>query len=390
MNMGGRGFIRESLLQEKTNGRVRCHVCERRCAMGEGGLGWCRTRYHHSGKLYTLVYGAVSSLSANPIEKKPLYHFHPGTFALTAGSFSCNFGCDWCQNADISKVPPLPAQCILAWKRGGEGQPQRDTALRFLDCVHQGCHRCQNWGLGKGGGRYMSPEDFVAETIKRGCQGTSISFNEPTLSLEWSLDIFPLAREKGLYNTYVTNGYMTEKALDLLIGAGLEAMNVDIKGNAEAVKKHCGADVEKVWRTCRRAVEAGVWVEITTLVIPTVNDDEETLGRIASRIRRELGQEVPWHLSAYYPAYKFLAPPTSAKTLERAHDIGKQEGLAYIYVGNLPGHPYEHTYCPGCGQLLIERQQRTFVFGVRRYKVEDGHCPDCGLAIPIVGEKVGG
>lgn len=382
MNMGNRGFIRESLLQERTNGRVRCQVCERRCTIGEGGLGWCQTRYNHSGKLYTLVYGAVSSLSANPIEKKPLYHFHPGTLALTAGSFSCNFGCDWCQNANISKVPPLPAQCILAWKRGREGQPQKDTALRFLDCVHQGCDWCQNWDLSERPpleGRYMSPEDFVAETIKRGCQGTSISFNEPTLSLEWSLDIFPMAREKGLYNTYVTNGYMTEKALDLLIEAGLDAMNVDIKGSAEAVKKYCGADVEKVWRNCRRAVGAGVWVEITTLIIPTVNDDEETLRDIASRIRWELGQEAPWHLSAYYPAYKFLAPATPVETVERAHDIGKKEGLAYVYAGNVPGHPYDHTYCPGCGQLLIER----IVFGVRRYKVRDGHCPYCELAIAI-------
>ena len=335
-------FIHPALLQEKTGDKVRCLTCERRCTIGEGGLGWCQTRCNHEGKLYTLIYGAVSSLSANPIEKKPLYHFHPGTFALTAGSFSCNFGCDWCQNWEISKRPPE------------EGH----------------------------GGRYLSAEEFVAETLARGCRGTSISFNEPTLSLEWSLDIFPLARARGLYNTYVTNGYMTEEALELLIAAGLDAMNVDIKGGTEAVKRYCKAEVEKVWRNCRRAVEAGIWLEITTLVIPGVNDDEETLRGIAARICQDLGAEVPWHLSAYYPAYKFTAPPTPLRTLERVWAIGKEEGLAYIYLGNVPGHRYEHTYCPACGTLLIER----VIFSVRRSNLKDGRCPHCGQEIPIVGE----
>lgn len=370
--MMDRSFIRESLLQEKINGRVRCNVCERRCAIGEGGLGWCQTRYNQGGKLYTLIYGAVSSLSANPIEKKPLYHFHPGTFALTAGSFSCNFGCDWCQNFDISKVPPLPARCILAWKRSGRREV---VAQRFSDCLHRGCDWCQR----PLEARYISPEEFVAETSARGCRGTSISFNEPTLSLEWSLDIFPLAREKGLYNTYVTNGYMTEEALEMLIEAGLDAMNVDIKGGAESVKRYCGADVEKVWRNCRLAKEAGIWLEITTLVIPGVNDDDETLRGTAARIRRELGAEVPWHLSAYYPAYKFTAPPTNLATLESAWAIGKEEGLDFIYLGNVPGHRYEHTYCPACGMLLIER----VIFGVRRSNLKDGLCPRCGREIPI-------
>ncbi len=285
-----------------------------------------------------MIYGNVSSLSANPIEKKPLYHFYPGSRALTAGSWGCSFDCDWCQNWDISKRPPSS-------------------------------------------GRYMSPEDFVAEALARGCQGTSISFNEPTLSLEWSLDIFPLARAKGLYNTYVTNGYMTEKALELLIEAGLDAMNVDIKGSTEAVKKYCGADVEKVWRNCRQAVEAGVWIEITTLVIPTVNDDEETLQGIASRIVQELGRGIPWHLSAYYPAYKFLAPPTPVSSLERAYDIGKEEGLDFVYVGNILGHCYENTYCPGCGEVLIRR----FGLSVVENRVDDGRCPACTRLVPMVG-----
>jgi pyruvate formate lyase activating enzyme len=170
-----------------------------------GGFGWCRTRQHSDGKLLTLIYGAVSSLAANPIEKKPFYHFHPGTFVLTAGSWSCNFGCPWCQNWDISKVRP-PAR-----------------------------------------GRYVSPEHFVQWTSEASCQGTSISFNEPMLSLEWSLDVFRLARSRGLYNTFVTNGYMTPESLSLLIDAGLDAMNVDIKGDADVGREYCKTiDVEKV------------------------------------------------------------------------------------------------------------------------------------------------
>lgn len=193
-----KGFVRESLLQEEVNGRVRCNVCERRCVIVPGGLGCCRTRENVGGRLVTLVYGAVSSLAANPIEKKPLYHFYPGTHALTAGSWSCNFGCPWCQNWGISKAAPASSL--------------RPGPVRS----------------GTGGG-FLPPGRFVELAESAGCQGTSISFNEPTLSLEWSLEVFRLARRRGLYNTYVTNGYMTPEALSLLIDAGLDAMNVDIR-----------------------------------------------------------------------------------------------------------------------------------------------------------------
>ena len=331
-------FVKEGLLQEKVDDRLRCLTCERRCLLAEGASGWCRTRTNIEGTLVTLTYGNVSSLSANPIEKKPLHHFFPGSVALTAGSWSCNFGCPWCQNWDISKSPPRH-------------------------------------------GRYMSPEQFVATAFRSDCQGTSISLNEPTLSLEWSLDVFRLAREKGLYNTYVTNGYMTVQALDLLIDAGLDAMNVDIKGNAEAVKKHCkGIDVEKVWRNCGLAKEQGVHLEITTLVIPSVNHDDQTLRGIAERIREELGGDTPWHISGYYPAYGFHAPPTPLSALERGWRIGKQEGLQFVYLGNVLGHRLENTYCPECRELLIRRHGLNVV----DYRLQDSACPACGRAIPIV------
>lgn len=332
-------FVRKSLLQEPTEGKVRCQVCERRCLLVEGGTGWCRTRVNRQGTLYTLIYGAVSSLSANPIEKKPLYHFYPGSRALTAGSWSCNFGCSWCQNWHITRTEPRQ-------------------------------------------GLYISPEDFIEETWRRGCQGTSISFNEPTLSLEWSLDVFRLARAEGLYNTYITNGYMTAEALDLLAEAGLDAVNVDIKGDAKAVRKYArGVDVEKVWARCQQARALGLHLEITTLVIPGVNDDDECLADIARRVAEELGPETPWHVSGYYPAYRFRAPPTPVTTLERAWAIGRDTGLKYVYIGNVPGHPYDNTYCPECGTLLVAR----YGFDLGHYAVADGRCPRCGQRIPGVG-----
>ncbi len=331
-------FVRQSLLEEKIDDKVRCHVCERRCVLRPGGLGWCRTRQNRAGKLVTLIYGAVSSLAANPIEKKPFYHFYPGTLALTAGSWSCNFGCPWCQNWNISKVPP-PAT-----------------------------------------GDYVSPERFLDLAEEAGCQGTSISFNEPALSLEWSLDVFRLARQRGFYNTFVTNGYMTPEAFSLLTDAGLDAMNVDVKGDAEVLKRFCKMiDVEKVWAACKLARSRGMHIEITTLVIPTVNDSDAVLRGIAERMVAELGREVPWHVSGYCPAYKFTAPPTPLRTLERVWAIGREAGLAFVYIGNVPGHPYDNTYCPLCGTLLISR----LGFDVVQNTLRAGRCPRC--TEPVAG-----
>ncbi len=335
-------FVRETLLQEALDGKVRCHACERRCTLVPGGFGWCRTRQNRNGRLVTLVYGSISSLASNPIEKKPFYHFYPATKALTAGSWSCNFGCPWCQNWDISKSPP-PAK-----------------------------------------GDYVSPQRFVDLVEKAGCQGTSISFNEPTLSLEWSVDVFCLAKQRGFYNTFVTNGYMTPEALSLLIDSGLEAMNVDLKGDAASVKKFCKmVDVEKVWAALNLARWRGVHLEITTLVIPTVNDSDCVLREIAERIRRDLGRCVPWHISGYFPAHRFTAPSTPTRTLERAWQIGKEAGLEFVYIGNAPDHRYDNTHCPACGTLLIRR----LGFDVVEYGLNVGKCPQCGRAIPGVWGK---
>lgn len=335
--MSDKPFLKVAILQKPEGDNVRCLTCERQCLLRPGQRGWCKTRVNRGGVLFTTVYGAVSSISVNPIEKKPLFHFYPGSLSLTVGSWSCNFSCPWCQNWEISK-------------RIGERQ-------------------------------FMSPEDFVKMAVDLGCEGTSISFNEPTLLIEWSIEVFRLARNEGLYNTFVSNGYMTLQALKLLIEAGLDAINVDMKGDKEAVKNFCGADVEVVWRNCRYLKEQGVHLELTTLVIPGVNDSETTLKEIATRIAYELGAETPWHLTAYYPAYLFNAPSTPVEVLEKAYAIGKEVGLKFVYIGNVPGHPLENTYCPNCGQILIER------YGVRttRCYISKPICPNCGQSLPIVG-----
>ncbi|MBN1177878.1 MAG: AmmeMemoRadiSam system radical SAM enzyme [Anaerolineae bacterium] len=335
-------FIHPVLHQERVDNpqkrHVRCLTCERRCVIAPGETGWCGTHQNRDGVLVTLTYGMVTSLSANRIEKKPLYHFYPGSRALTTGSSSCNFACPWCQNWHISKALPR-------------------------------------------GGTFYSPSSFVAEAINRDCQGTSISFNEPTLSLEWVCEVFRLTRQAGLYNTFVTNGYMTLNVLERLAHAGLDAMNVDVKGDVNVVQTHCEADVEVVWRNLVAARDLGIWLEVTTLVIPSINDNSEILVSIAERIKRTLGADTPWHVTRYHPTEHFHIPPTPLATLEHARSIGREVGLKYVYVGNAPGHYAENTYCPSCKKMLIQRWE----IPTTGNQIRKGRCPECGTEIPGCG-----
>ena len=337
--------IKPASLYTKTDTKVICRTCQRNCQIPQGELGFCKTRKNINGELYTLGYGDISSISANPIEKKPLFHFYPGSKALTVGSWSCNFTCPWCQNYDISKSP-------------------------------------QN--IGKG--RYISPQRFMQLMKQYHCQGTSISLNEPTLLLEYALDVFPLARAEGYYNTFVTNGYMTAEAVKLLAEHGLDAINIDIKGGAETVSRFCHANVGKVWQNAIEAKRLGIWIEITTLIIPGVNDKDNELRDIANRIETELGSATPWHITGYYPADKFrdelFVPPTPLSSLEKVRDMGKDVGLNYVYLGNILGHRYENTYCPNCNELLIER----YGFSLTKCRITpDKRCYFCGQKIPIIG-----
>ncbi len=340
----GKPWVRRALLWKRAGDEVECGLCERRCTIPPGGRGFCRTRVNLEGELYTLVYGNVSSLSANPAEKKPFFHFLPGKLFLTAGTFSCNFTCPWCQNYDISKVEP---------------EIRSPT--------------------------FISPEQFVSMCLSQRCSGTSLSFNEPTLLFEYALDLFPLAHRAGLANTYVSNGYMTLEALGMLREAGLDAINIDVKGDAEAVRKYCSADVEVVWRNIKEAKRMGMHVEVVNLVIPGVNDDEKQLRDLARRHLQEAGSETPLHFTAYYPAYEFTAPPTPVQRLETARKIALSEGIEFVYLGNIPGHPGENTYCPGCNQLLIRR----FGFEILEFNLRENACPRCGRPIPIVTKLKG-
>ncbi|MBI5086033.1 MAG: AmmeMemoRadiSam system radical SAM enzyme, partial [Acidobacteria bacterium] len=275
------------------------------------------------------------SLAADPIEKKPLYHFHPGSLVFTAGSWSCNFSCPWCQNWQISKSPGGPRTAPV------------------------------------------QPEEFVGGARARGCHGVALSYNEPTLSLEWGCAAFQEARQAGLYTCIVTNGYMTPMALELMAQSGLEALNVDIKGGPAAVRRHCGADVDHVWRNCADALAQGLHLEITTLQVPGVSDSEESLSGLADRLRRELGQDVPWHLTAYHPDWQFTARPTALETLRAAWRIGRAAGLRYVYTGNMAGDEYGDTFCAACHAAVIRRSG----FRVTSNVLCSGRCPNCGAKV---------
>ncbi|MFW9902184.1 MAG: AmmeMemoRadiSam system radical SAM enzyme [Candidatus Thorarchaeota archaeon] len=323
-----------------------CLTCERRCKIGNGKAGFCKTRINKEGEIYSIVYGFIPAISFNPIEKKPLYHFYPGSTALTVGTYGCNFSCFWCQNHHLSKASALKTSQFASSEE------------------------------------LISPDKLIEIALKRKCEGTSISFNEPTLLFEYSLEVFKLAKQNGLYNTYVTNGYMTEEVLRDLVKAGLDAMNVDIKGASDMVQKYCGADLEKVWRNVKLAKDLGVHIEITTLLIQDFNSKDEVIRNIAEKISKDLGEFTPYHISRFFPHYRSgeygLNEPTPLNSLYNAYNIAKDAGLKYIYLGNLPSTDYDNTYCPRCSNLVIKRK----ILGIEKlYLDSNGNCKYCGFPI---------
>ena len=323
-----------------TSSKIQCDTCWHRCIIQEGKYGRCRTRINIDGTLNCTNYGLVSSLSINPIEKKPLFHYYPGSRALTIGSISCNFSCPWCQNWSISKCYP--------------------SEVHFP--------------------RFISPKELIKKIEDDNkITGLSISFNEPTLSLEYSLDVFRLCKTET-YLSFVTNGYMTSQALKLLIEAGMTGMTVTVKGNSYMVKKYCGTDVERVWSNIKTAYKEGVHVEIVCLIIPTVNDSIDFYKEVATRLK-EINSNIPLHFTRFHPDYQFTnVDATPIKTLELAHESAQSEGLSFVYLGNVPGHPLENTYCPNCQKLLIKRT----IYQIEvKYDVKIQHCPSCETTIPI-------
>lgn len=335
-------MLREAMLYEKLpGGRVRCHVCQWRCNIGAGKLGVCRMRENRDGSLYTLNYALVSSAAVDPIEKKPLFHFFPGTSCFSMGTYGCNYHCRHCQNWQISCVEPADM-----------------------------------------GGQLLSPQAAIDLALRSRCRGISWTYNEPTIWFEYTYDCARLAREKGLYTVYVTNGSITPEALDT-IGPYLDAFRVDIKGFTDALYRSLAkvAHWREVLEVTRRAQQRWhMHIEVVTNVIPTLNDDEEQLRGIARWIRDNLGELTPWHVTRFYPQYQLShLPPTPIATLEQAWHLGREEGLRFVYLGNVPGHAAENTNCYSCGQLLIQRWgYETRVLGVR-----GSRCSHCGSEVNI-------
>jgi len=319
--------------------KVQCHLCAHECIIDPGKRGICRVRENRAGTLYSLVYGRMISGNTDPIEKKPLFHFLPGTRAYSIATVGCNFQCRHCQNYTISQWP------------------------RFYD--------------GDIPGENRTPAQVVDQALATRSASIAFTYTEPTIFSEFAYDTAFLAREKGLRNVFVSNGYMTEAAATAM-AAVIDGDNIDLKSFSDGFyRKVCKARLQPVLDTIVRMKTLGVWVEVTTLLIPGLNDSDAELRDIA-RFLHSTGPDIPWHVTAFYPTYKMLdRPATPVETLRHARDIGLAAGLRYVYTGNLPGGSGENTFCPVCNQLLIERRG----FLVQQNRLVAGVCPDCGAAI---------
>lgn len=333
--------MKEALLYEKlAEQKVKCNLCAHRCQIGEGRRGICAVRENKEGVLYSLNYRKLIAAHVDPIEKKPFFHYHPGSKAFSVAAAGCNFRCLNCQNYDISQLP----------RDGGGTIPGED----------------------------VSPAEIVSLARKNGCRSISYTYTEPTVYFEYTYETARLAKTAGLGNNLVTNGYLTPEALKM-IAPYLDAANVDLKSfSDDFYKKICGARLEPVLATLRLMKKLDIWIEVTTLIIPELNDGEEELRKIARFIRDDLGADVPWHVSAFYPTYKLTDKPrTPPATLQKARKIGLAEGLRHVYTGNIPGDEGEHTFCHNCGHLVIER----LGFSVLNNRLKNAVCPKCGAKI---------
>ncbi|MBM4433037.1 MAG: AmmeMemoRadiSam system radical SAM enzyme [Chloroflexi bacterium] len=312
--------MHEALLSENLpKSRVRCNICQWHCAISPGKLGVCRMYQNKDGILYNMNYAQASSVAVDPIEKKPLFHFYPGSLAFSIGSWGCNFHCQDCQNWEIS---------------------------------------CVEIAGGERGSREIQLQEAIKLTKRHNCEGIAWTYNEPTMWFEYTLDSAKLAKQNGLYTVYVTNGYMTPEALDT-IGPYLDAWRVDVKGSTDDFYRNL-ARISK-WRGILEVAQRAkhkwnMHVEVITNIIPTMNDDDQQLEGIASWIHDELGELTPWHVTRFYPQhYMVNLPPTPISTLEHAYEIGKKAGLKFVYIGNVPGNKSESTFCYACGKLVVQR-----------------------------------
>jgi pyruvate formate lyase activating enzyme len=338
-------YTTEGELYEKLpNGRVRCVACGHRCSIADGFNGICRVRFNRGGTLL-VPHGYVGALQLDPVEKKPFFHALPGSLAMSFGMLGCDFHCGYCQNWVTSQ------------------------ALRDPNAVAPP--------------HTVTPEQFVDVALDQGARIVTSTYNEPLITSEWAVEIFKLARAAGLKTSYVSNGNGTPEVLQYL-KPWVDFYKVDLKGFQDRNYRKLGGVLQNVLDTIHRLHELGFWLEIVTLIIPGFNDSNEELRDIA-RFLSNISPDIPWHVTAFHNDYKMNdAGNTPVATLLRAAEIGRSEGLHFVYAGNLPGHVnnWENTYCPGCGELLVERSG----YHVRRMKIVSGGCSRCGRLIPGVWE----
>ncbi|MBD3186335.1 AmmeMemoRadiSam system radical SAM enzyme [Candidatus Bathyarchaeota archaeon] len=348
---------KEALLYEKMEkGKVRCLTCGHRCTIPEGGLGFCKTRTNEGGKCYTLIYGVLTAESLDPIEKKPLFHFHPGNSIYSISSIGCSFRCENCQNFHISQSSAEANGMVFKDHRGRRLNMKVTPAKTLIDKV-----------------------------LKSGTKLIAFTYNEPLIWLEYIMDVGALAKEHGIEIALVTNGYSTPDALERILPY-IDAANVDIKGfSNDFYKKVCKInDFSPVLETVKEMHDAGVLLEITNLIIPTLNDDPSDIKKLCSWCVETLGNEVPLHFSAYRPMYKMDISPTPTSTLKHARKIALDAGVEHVYIGNAWIEGGEDTKCPSCGELIISRTG---------YRIDEIHlgnnntCPSCGHDLNIKGNS---
>jgi pyruvate formate lyase activating enzyme len=329
--------LKEAVLwQALDDKKVQCNLCSWKCVIGKGSSGRCRIRKNIDGKLYSVNYHKLCSANPDPIEKKPLFHFQPGSKSFSIAAPGCNFQCAFCQNWQISQ-------------------------MAIED--------------GRIDGQAFEPAKLVEFALNTGCRSMAYTYTEPTVFMELANDCGKIAKQKGLANVFVSNGFMSKEAIDFA-SDWLDGINVDLKSFSEDYYKNlCGAKLKPVLDTIDYiANHTKIWMEITTLVVPGQNDSDKELKQIADFLIKTCGADMPWHVSRFFPQYKYSeTPPTPTVTLQRAFDIAKTAGLHYVYIGNLPSAKAENTYCPKCQQLLIGREG----FYVTKNRVKNNCCPDC-------------
>jgi pyruvate formate lyase activating enzyme len=334
----------QRIIDEKKK-KVECFLCAHNCHINEGKRGICQVRENRKGVLYSLVYGRLISQNVDPIEKKPLFHLLPGSLSYSIATVGCNFRCSHCQNYDISQYPRL----------------------------HEGSITGSN----------VTPEQVVSAAQEFGCQSISYTYIEPTIFFEFAYECAQLAHERGIKNIFVSNGYTSPEATKKM-APFLDGNNIDLKAfTNKFYREVCGAKLAPVLETIKRMKELGVWVEVTTLVIPGWNDSDSELQEIA-RFIKGIDPEMPWHVTRFYPTFKMTdRGATPASTLQRARQIGLSEGLKYVFVGNLPGEEGENTICPRCHETVVGRMGFTII----SQNLENGNCGNCGEPVAGVFNK---